>query len=303
MEKTDFNPVVCIGGGHGLGRLLVSLQELGDQLVGIVATTDNGGSTGRLRDQANTIAWGDLRNCLNQLCRVPSIGQLLFEYRFTTDGDLNGHNLGNLILFALEQMSVRPTDAIQVMCEMLRVNPLLFPMSDEPATLMANVMDEGGRPGVVEGEVAIDSSGLQVEHLFLNRAVKAEDEVVDALTRAKAIILSPGSFMTSVMPSLLVSNIATVINASDAPLILVANLQPEKLGENKQHVLYIDQQLALLSAAGIRLPDDIIWPQGRADVPDSSEMTQLHHFLFPDMESGLHDNLCLRQALWSVIPA
>ena len=79
MEQSN---LVCLGGGHGLGRLLVSLRESGPRLTGIVATTDEGGSTGRLREEAETIAWGDLRNCLSQLCTMDTIGQHLFEYRF-----------------------------------------------------------------------------------------------------------------------------------------------------------------------------------------------------------------------------
>ncbi|MGL4474759.1 MAG: 2-phospho-L-lactate transferase CofD family protein, partial [Shewanella sp.] len=96
--------VVAIGGGHGLGRVLASMSYLNEQLTGIVATTDNGGSTGRLRQNHHCIAWGDLRNCLSQLANQPSVGSLLFEYRFKGDDELTGHNLGNLMLHALDQL-------------------------------------------------------------------------------------------------------------------------------------------------------------------------------------------------------
>ena len=134
--------LVCVGGGHGLGRLLFALKDAGKNLTAIVATTDEGGSTGRLREEAETetIAWGDLRNCLAHLCETPSIEQSLFGYRFQTQGDLNGHNLGNLVLFALDQLSVRPTDAIAVMRNMLRIRSHLYPMSDRPTTLMADTL-------------------------------------------------------------------------------------------------------------------------------------------------------------------
>lgn len=85
----QFNHVVAIGGGHGLGRVLSSLDFLGKRLTGIVATTDNGGSTGRLRAQQNCIAWGDLRNCLSHLANRPSIGSELFEYRFQGETELS----------------------------------------------------------------------------------------------------------------------------------------------------------------------------------------------------------------------
>lgn len=86
--------VVAIGGGHGLGRLMSALSFMKSRLTGIVTTTDNGGSTGRIRLNHGGIAWGDLRNCLNQIITEPSTASSLFEYRFTGQGELSGHNLG-----------------------------------------------------------------------------------------------------------------------------------------------------------------------------------------------------------------
>ena len=128
FDKLDH--VVAIGGGHGLGRVLSSLSHLGEKLTGIVTTTDNGGSTGRLREAENCIAWGDLRNCINQLTTRPTIASQLFEYRFTGQSDLAEHNLGNLMLLAMDQMSVRPLDAINVIREMLDVKSSIIPMSE-----------------------------------------------------------------------------------------------------------------------------------------------------------------------------
>ena len=90
--------IVAIGGGHGLGRVLSALSVYGENITGIVTTTDNGGSTGRIRACQGGIAWGDTRNCLNQLVTEPSVGSMMFEYRFKGTGELNGHNLGNLML-------------------------------------------------------------------------------------------------------------------------------------------------------------------------------------------------------------
>ncbi len=104
--------VVAIGGGHGLGRLMSALSFMKSRLTGIVTTTDNGGSTGRIRLNHGGIAWGDLRNCLNQIITEPSTASSLFEYRFTGQGELSGHNLGNLMLKALENMHIRPVEAI-----------------------------------------------------------------------------------------------------------------------------------------------------------------------------------------------
>ncbi|MEH6533096.1 MAG: 2-phospho-L-lactate transferase CofD family protein, partial [Photobacterium frigidiphilum] len=81
--------IVAIGGGHGLGRILSSLSDYGSQVTGIVTTTDNGGSTGRIRACQGGIAWGDMRNCINQLITEPSVGSMIFEYRFRGNGELN----------------------------------------------------------------------------------------------------------------------------------------------------------------------------------------------------------------------
>jgi hypothetical protein len=101
----DLDRVVALGGGHGLGRVMSSLSSLGSRLTGIVTTTDNGGSTGRIRRAEGGIAWGDMRNCLNQLITEPSVASAMFEYRFGGNGELSGHNLGNLMLKALDHLS------------------------------------------------------------------------------------------------------------------------------------------------------------------------------------------------------
>ncbi len=107
MQLESLN-VVAIGGGHGLGRVLSTLSFLGDQLTGIVTTTDNGGSTGRLRKRSSTIAWGDLRNCLTELVDDDSIGSQLFNFRFDGQDELGGHNLGNLILYGPRTNTISP---------------------------------------------------------------------------------------------------------------------------------------------------------------------------------------------------
>lgn len=297
MEQPKF---VCLGGGHGLGRLLVSLKEADQHLTGIVATTDEGGSTGRLREEAETIAWGDLRNCLSQLCTLDGIGQLLFEYRFQTQGELDGHNLGNLVLFALSQLSVRPTDAIRIMRDMLNIKSHLLPMADHPTTLMAETVSLPDQEGnILVGELSIDDTDEEIDHLYLEPQVIAGPEVIDTLAQADAIILSAGSFMTSIMPSLLVENIRDAINQSSAPLILVVNIKEESLGGDL--VLTFTKQMELLQKAGIRSIDHILWPANRA-------LSTLDHEKYPivqvDMkpcERGLHNEEVLKAAIFDVL--
>jgi len=150
--NTSNKKIVAIGGGHGLGRILSSLSDYGSQVTGIVATTDNGGSTGRIRACQGGIAWGDTRNCINQLITEPSVGSMIFEYRFRGNGELNGHNLGNLMLTALDNLSVRPLDAINLIRDMLKVSTHIIPMSEYPADLAA--MTPSGE--IICGETSVD---------------------------------------------------------------------------------------------------------------------------------------------------
>ena len=289
----DFDRVVAIGGGHGMGRVLSSLSFLGTRLTGIVTTTDDGGSTGRLRKSQECIAWGDLRNCLNQLVTEPSIGSQLFEYRFTGRGELAGHNLGNLMLLALDNLCVRPLDAIRLISDMLHIAPSLLPMSEHPTDLCAHTVcgDQ------ILGEVSIDQLTTPPRALSLNPIVPATHEAIDALSQADMIILGPGSFLTSIMPPLLLSEIAEAIRGSGAIVVFISNLVAEngpagKLTLSHQH-RWLEERIG----------------QGRIDAilaPEGHGAPELQHCLVQASlgEAALphrHDRLKLRQALDAVI--
>ncbi|MGQ0286158.1 gluconeogenesis factor YvcK family protein [Pasteurellaceae bacterium 22721_9_1] len=212
--------IVAIGGGHGLGRIMSSLSFLKEKLTGIVATTDNGGSTGRIRDAHGGIAWGDLRNCLNQIIANPTTASSVFEYRFGGTGELAGHNLGNLILKALEDMHIRPTEAINLIRNFLRVKSYLLPMSDQPVHLGATL--HSGEQ--ILGEVAIDNLNEVPQSLFLSPQVPASAEAVNAILQAEVILLGPGSFLTSIMPTLLLPEIINALQITAAKIIFIDNL-------------------------------------------------------------------------------
>ncbi|WP_100754059.1 YvcK family protein [Vibrio salilacus] len=216
--------VVAVGGGHGLGRMLAALKDFGSNATGIVATTDNGGSTGRIRNCQGGIAWGDTRNCINQLITEPSISSMMFEYRFKGTGELDGHNLGNLMLTALDNLSVRPLDATNLIRNMLKVDVNIIPMSEHPSDLRALALN--GR--WVTGETNVDEMPDKLIRLDLEPEVPATKEGVLALEQADAIILGPGSFLTSIMPPLLLPEIGRAIaNNLKAKVIFVENLSPE----------------------------------------------------------------------------
>lgn len=216
--------VVAIGGGHGLGRMLAALKDFGANATGIVATTDNGGSTGRIRQCQGGIAWGDTRNCINQLITEPNISSMMFEYRFRGAGELNGHNLGNLMLTALDNLSIRPLDAIHLICDMLKVEVNIVPMSEHPADLTA--LSKSGK--WVRGETNVDDMSEPLQRLYVEPEVPATAEGIDAILSADCIILGPGSFLTSIMPPLLLPDIGKAIAQNiQAKLVFVNNLDNE----------------------------------------------------------------------------
>ncbi|WP_323939680.1 gluconeogenesis factor YvcK family protein [Aeromonas caviae] len=289
----DFDWVVAIGGGHGMGRVLSSLSFLGSRLTGIVTTTDDGGSTGRLRKSQECIAWGDLRNCLNQLVTTPSIGSQLFEHRFTGRGELAGHNLGNLMLLALDNLCVRPLDAIRLISDMLEIEPNLLPMSEHPTDLCAHTVcgDQ------ILGEVSIDQLTTPPRALSLKPVVPATREAVEALSQADMIILGPGSFLTSIMPPLLLREIAEAIRSSRAIVVFISNLVDEEgpagqLSLSSQHS-WLEERI------GSGRIDAILAPEG-------PQVPELQHCLVRAElgEAALphrHDRLKLQLALDTVI--
>ena len=219
----DLDRVVALGGGHGLGRVMSSLASLGSRLTGIVTTTDNGGSTGRIRRSEGGIAWGDMRNCLNQLITEPSVASAMFEYRFSGNGELSGHNLGNLMLKALDHLSVRPLEAINIIRNLLKVDAFLIPMSEQPVDLVAT--DSEGN--VVYGEVNIDQLHAPVQELMLSPKVHTTREAVQAIAEADLILIGPGSFYTSLLPLLLLDELAQALRRTPAPVVYIGNLGKE----------------------------------------------------------------------------
>jgi len=250
MKIEELN-VVAIGGGHGLGRVLSTLSFLEKQLTGIVTTTDNGGSTGRLRKRSSSIAWGDLRNCLTLLVDKDSVGSQLFNFRFDGQDELGGHNLGNLILYALGQLQSRPLDSIKLVSRLLGVKTALYPMSETPTDLMA--FYPKGRCKV--GELSVDKMPIMPDSLLLAPLVKTLPLCIDAITSADLIILGPGSFLTSVIPPLLVRDISKAIDASSAHCVFIENLCAE---ESPAATLSLDEKLNWIKSNIGCLPIDSV---------------------------------------------
>ncbi|WP_310608612.1 uridine diphosphate-N-acetylglucosamine-binding protein YvcK [Buttiauxella brennerae] len=287
----DLDRVVALGGGHGLGRVMSSLSSLGSRLTGIVTTTDNGGSTGRIRRSEGGIAWGDMRNCLNQLITEQSVASAMFEYRFGGNGELSGHNLGNLMLKALDHLSVRPVEAINLIRNLLKVDAFLIPMSEQPVDLMAT--DADGH--FIYGEVNIDQLSSPPQELSLYPKAHATREAVQAIAEADLILIGPGSFYTSLMPILLLEDMDQALRRTPAPVVFIGNLGKEL--STAAANLSLAQTLEIMEQrVGKRIIDAVVvGPQ-----VDTSEITDRVVIKEPLEASDVryrHDRHLLRQAL------
>ncbi|MGW9794410.1 gluconeogenesis factor YvcK family protein [Serratia sp. 121840015-1] len=289
----DLDRVVALGGGHGLGRVMSALSSLGSRLTGIVTTTDNGGSTGRIRRSEGGIAWGDTRNCLNQLITEPSVASAMFEYRFSGNGELAGHNLGNLMLKALDHLSVRPLEAINLVRSLLKVDAALIPMSEQPVDLMAH--DHEGNH--VYGEVNVDQLTHMPQELMLSPPVNATREALDAIAQADVILIGPGSFLTSLMPLLLLllDDLTQALRRSSASMIYIGNLGRE-LSVAAAALSLKDKLTLMEEKIGRRMIDALIV----GPAVDASEVQDRVVIQQPLEASDIpyrHDRQLLRQAL------
>ena len=287
MQLKKLN-VVAIGGGHGLGRVLSTLSFLEKQLTGIVTTTDNGGSTGRLRKRSSSIAWGDLRNCLTLLVDKDSVGSQLFNFRFDGQDELGGHNLGNLILYALGQLQSRPLDSVKLVRRLLGVKTPLYPMSETPTDLMA--FYPKGRCKV--GELSVDKMPVMPEKLLLAPLVKALPLCLQSIKSADLIILGPGSFLTSVIPPLLVRDITKAIKASSAHCVFIENLTEE---DSPAAELTLDEKLNWIKSNIGCLPVDSVICQDKSVT--SALVPVIHCDLSSESAGHYHDKEKLLRAL------
>lgn len=296
QKLTHVDHVVAIGGGHGLGRICASLSSLGPRLTGIVATTDNGGSTGRLRQDQQTIAWGDLRNCLSHLAHRPSLGSMLFDHRFTGNNELAGHNLGNVVLHALDQLCVRPLEAVNLIRGLLKIETSIIPMSEASTHLVA--LSHCGNK--VFGELNVDGMKEAPIALTLEPQVQATSEACRAIEQAQLIILGPGSFLTSIMPPLLLPEITNSIRNANAHVILIDNLTAEY---SPASTFSIEDKIVWLNQViGKNVIADVIQHGTKAQLASHySHEVRFNQFpLMSDHHPGLHDKQALADAIEEV---
>lgn len=215
--------VVVIGGGTGLSALLRGLKEYTCNLTAIVTVADDGGSSGKLRQEMGVLPPGDIRNCLVALADTESIMEGLFSYRFET-GTLKGHSLGNLLLVGLADTAGDFKKGIESVSKVFSLRGQVFPSTLQQVELVAD-FEDGSR---VKGESAIRGAKGKITKVFLEPEVQATvPEALEALEQADLIVLGPGSLYTSVLPNLMVKELQGKIRQAKAPCVYVCNVMTE----------------------------------------------------------------------------
>lgn len=230
MELARGLKVVAIGGGHGLSMLLRGLKSRTSNISAIVTVADDGGSSGRLREEMDIVAPGDLRNCLVALADKETVLEQLFQYRFGGEGELAGHSLGNLFLAALMKEFGSVQNALETASTVLNIRGQVMPATAQKIRLRAKMSD--GK--VVEGESEIaayaERKGGKVKILHMDTIPSdpiAVGDALEAIRNADLITLGPGSLYTSVLPDLLVPEILAAIKESPAPCMYICNVMTQ----------------------------------------------------------------------------
>ncbi|TYZ27557.1 YvcK family protein [Selenomonas caprae] len=216
--------VTVVGGGHGLSVLLRGIKSATSNVTAVVTVADDGGSSGRLREELGIIPPGDLRNCLVALADTEPLMEKLFQYRFRGKSELAGHSFGNLFIAAMNEVTGDVEKALQESSKVLAVKGQVLPASKEHVRLDA-IMEDGT---VVEGESHIPEVQKRIHRVRLfPENPQPVQSALAALTAADAIILGPGSLYTSIMPNLLVSGVAEALRKSKAVKIYICNVMTQ----------------------------------------------------------------------------
>jgi len=218
--------IVAIGGGHGLSNLLFALKEYSSNITAIVTVADSGGSSGRLREEFNIVAPGDIRNCLVALADAPALMGELFQFRFSENSQLKGHNFGNLFLTAMVQLTGGDFEkAVKESSKVLAIRGKVVPATVHNVHLVAEYID-GAK---IEGEAKIPKRNIRIRHMSMKPDdAKPTEEALEAIANSEIIILGPGSLYTSVIPNLIIRGMADAIAKSSAFKIYICNVMTQQ---------------------------------------------------------------------------
>ncbi len=216
--------IVAIGGGTGLSTMLKGIKKITNNITAVVTVGDDGGSSGKLREELGVLPPGDIRSCIAALADDEDLVAKLFQYRFKDCAGLSGHSFGNLFLTAMCSITGDMVRAVKESSKVLSIRGRVLPSTLDDMRLVAE-MDDGS---IIKGESNIPESGKKIKRLFSEPGnCKALEDVIWAIHDADLIILGPGSLYTSVIPNLLIKDIAKAVNDSKAKKIYVCNIMTQ----------------------------------------------------------------------------
>ncbi|HLN98547.1 MAG TPA: uridine diphosphate-N-acetylglucosamine-binding protein YvcK [Pyrinomonadaceae bacterium] len=268
--------LVTLGGGTGLSTLLSGLKCLVSEipsddlwianLSAIVTVSDDGGSSGRLRDELQMLPPGDIRNCMIALSEDSNLLSRLFRHRFSGKGELGGHSFGNLFLAALTEVTGDFTEAVRLSSEVLASKGHIYPATISDVRLVAELADGA----VVRGETQISASRAAIRRLRLEpEKCLPLPEALKAIRSADVITVGPGSLYTSILPNLLVARVADAIGASTATKIFICNLMTQP-GETDNYTAR--QHLETVKNYAPEIHFDFVIVNGRRISPEQEQL-------------------------------
>ncbi len=313
--------VVAIGGGHGLATLLRGLKACTSNITAIVTVADDGGSSGRLRRALGVLPPGDFRNCIAALADDEALMAQLFQYRFPTtgrDAGLDGHSFGNLFITAMAEVTGSFERALLESSRVLAIRGEVLPSTLHNVTLMGDLREETSPEGVrrVAGESSLAQTQGSIERVYLEPDdVPAYPPAVRAILEADLVVAGPGSLYTSVLPNLLVREIAQAVAASRAVRVYVCNVATQR-GETDgytvgDHVAALERHVGpglfpiVLAndnfACADRLPEGVEHPA--LEVPPGATYTLITADLVDPQRPWRHDSEKLAHALMRILEA
>lgn len=253
LNSNNGPEIVAFGGGTGLSNLLRGLKKKSDNLTAVVTVADDGGSSGRLRDEMGILPPGDIRNCLVALADREPLMESLFQYRFKSEGGLEGHSFGNLYIAAMTEVLGDFEEAVRASSKVLAIKGKVLPATNEDIKLGAVYHDQEKRMG----ESVIPVHGKEINKVFLYpENASTTPEVKKSIKTADVIIIGPGSLYTSILPNLLVKGIVEEIKKSDALKLYICNVMTQP-GETDNYTAS-DHARAIINHCGRGVFDYII---------------------------------------------
>ena len=251
--------IVVFGGGNGLSYLLRGLKQFPMDITAIVSVCDDGKSTGILREEFNVPAVGDIRRVLVSLAETEPLVEELFNYRFNTTSDLNGHTVGNLLLTAMREITGNLSDGIESLSRVLNLKGKVVPLTEDNVVLMGE-MEDGN---IVEGEHNITIDKRKIKRVYYKEEPKATKEAIKAIKEADLIIFSMGSLFTSIIPNLICKEIIEAIDKSKAKIMYICNIMTQP-GETEDFTV-TDHVKMLNEYLGKRKIDVVLANNGMID--------------------------------------